>query len=291
MSDSPSAKQLSALSFLHEEGIARRKPLWLCNFGYQPFFYLWQLQQELVAARGSDLIPDVLLFGEHPSVITLGKASEKEMPLWAKTSPTPVYHIERGGKATWHGPGQLVVYPIFKLRQQARATVLLLRWLELLGQITLQHFNLNAVNHPKESGVWVKPPSGQEPTGQLLKIGSVGLAVKHWVSYHGLSLNICPNRAQYSFVPACGLSYSSYSSIAELCQGFISKEQLGKPCSDGLLQARSTLLLALQSAEPEFELKTASLAAIKSYLLGGRLCTVVAGANHNAGIPAMPALS
>lgn len=176
-----------------------------------------KLQLEKVEERKSDTIKDTLIFCSHPSVVTLGRASLPEdlMGWTGKVEKT-----NRGGRATYHGPQQLVVYPIIKIKdnpglsfpdQDVRA------YLEFLEDViidVLSGFELKAEkvsSEPLEAGqlnrgVWV---SGK-------KIASIGIAVKAWVTHHGLALNVGKDSLAFQGIKACGFDSSVYTSLEEL---------------------------------------------------------------------------
>ncbi len=162
------------------------------------FLAVWERQKALLAARIAGDIPDTLLIGEHESVITLGRGSHAENVL----NPTvPVVAVERGGDVTYHGPGQLVAYPILQLPVGRRDLHRYLRDLETVVIETLAAFDLTGFRQPGWTGVWVNSPESSEPR----KIASIGVAVRQWTTYHGVALNVCTNLTQFNQINPCGL--------------------------------------------------------------------------------------
>ncbi len=160
---------------------------------------IWALQKTLVQQRLNDDIPDTILIGEHPPVITLGRGTHAENLF----NPTiPVVEIERGGDVTYHGPGQLIAYPILRLPEGQRDLHQYLRNLEEVLILTLNDFGIAGERNPGWTGVWAKAPQ----TGELRKLASIGVAVKKWVTYHGLALNVCTDLAAFQQMNPCGLS-------------------------------------------------------------------------------------
>ncbi len=141
-----------------------------------------------------------LIACQHPHVITLSRRTRKESILadenvlahWG----VGLYCADRGGDATYHGPGQLVLYPIFDLRQNEKDVHLHLRKLEdVVINALRDNFGLNAYRKAGFTGVWVGP----------YKVASIGIGVRHWVTYHGLALNVKTDRSYFSLIKPCGL--------------------------------------------------------------------------------------
>jgi lipoyl(octanoyl) transferase len=171
----------------------------LIDFGLAPYQAIYQQQLALLAQRIAGTIPDTVLIGEHTPVYTVGRGYKDPLPPFI--NDTPVIPIERGGQLTWHGPGQLVVYPIMALAPQHRDLHQVLRWLEAVVIEALATCGVEGYRQAGLSGVWVSHPS----TGQALKIASVGVAVKRWVTYHGVALNVSNTMAGFEAISPCGL--------------------------------------------------------------------------------------
>jgi len=168
-----------------------------------PYEQIWQRQKELVEQRIQEDIPDTLLIGEHPPVITCGRGTHLENLL---TPDIPVIEIERGGDVTYHGPGQLVGYPILKLEGKNRDLHGYLRSLEEMLIQTLADFEIQGSTKPGMTGVWV----GEK------KIASIGVAVKKWVTYHGFALNVNTDLSKFAAINPCGFSSEVMTSMASL---------------------------------------------------------------------------
>ena len=147
------------------------------DWGTAPYAQIHALQERLVVARAENAIPNILLTGEHPAVITLGRKTPDDGTYAGDFDIVPV---ERGGEATFHGPGQLVAYPIVHLTQGRKDLHRFQRDLEEIGILTLADFGLEGVRREGLTGVWV----GER------KIQSLGIAVRRWVTWHGLALNV-----------------------------------------------------------------------------------------------------
>ena len=169
-----------------------------------------KLMLSLVNWKRDDQTPQVLMLVEHEPVITLGRRSGKDDFVASETcllrKGIEVHRIERGGLATYHGPGQLVAYPIFNLHQMKLGVVELVSGLELAVIHTLMKFGIPAVGRSQYRGVWV----GEE------KIASVGIAVRRGVSFHGVALNYAPDLRHFDLIHPCGIPDVQMTSLTKL---------------------------------------------------------------------------
>src|SRR3990172_4975841 len=178
-----------------------RRDGWLLNLidGITPYAQAWDLQNVLVAARRDDRLADGLILLEHEPVFTIGRSTRADHLLFPRdhllAQGFGVYDIERGGSITYHGPRQLVGYPILDLRAYGEDVVAYIRRLEESVLQTLREFGINADRRPGFPGMWV----GEE------KIGAVGVAVKRKVTMHGFALNVDPDLSHFSLINPCGL--------------------------------------------------------------------------------------
>ena len=157
------------------------------DLGLLSYDEAWRTQLELLEARAENRVPDTLLFVEHPSVITLGRKTpgvREGASFPENIGGVPVKLIERGGEATYHGPGQLVVYPIVRLSLRFGPKAFLRAMEEAMIE-ALSAFGLKATWHEGKTGVWLLDSQNRER-----KIASLGIAVRKGVSYHGLALNV-----------------------------------------------------------------------------------------------------
>lgn len=157
-----------------------------------------RLRDERIAGRGQDS----LLLVEHPPVATLGRRGAATDVFDATL---PVFYIERGGKATYHGPGQLVVYPIVHLGEGNRDVRAWVQCVEGFAIALLRDFGIAAHVRPDSPGVWT------DATGK--KIASIGVAIQHWVSFHGLALNVTIEPAEFERIDPCGLGAAVMTSM------------------------------------------------------------------------------
>lgn len=169
---------------------------------------IWKFQKQLVdkVAKGEE--EESVIFCEHESVLTLGRRSQPEN---VRSSKLPSYEIERGGDVTWHGPGQLVLYPIFRLHGEFFQTGLhgFLRFWEELVIRFLSELGVDAGRYGP-TGVWVRTSSSTK------KIASLGIAVRRWVTYHGLSLNIQTSAKDFSSIRPCNFEPDVMTSLKDL---------------------------------------------------------------------------
>ncbi len=179
------------------------KPARLVDLGVREFGEIWAHQRELLTARQRDEIPDTLLFVEHPHVITAGRSAHKENLL--ATGDVPIFEIERGGDVTYHGPGQLVGYPIFLLREEERDLHVYLRNLEEAIIRACARFGLPGERKSGWTGVWT--------IGGARKLASIGVAVKRWVTMHGFALNVSTDLARFGAINPCGLDAAVMGSM------------------------------------------------------------------------------
>lgn len=184
---------------------------YLLDLPLTPYEDAHELQQRLVAARADGTLDrDVVILVEHPPVYTLGKNGGRENLVVSEDflaeRGISVVQTERGGNITWHGPGQLVAYPITHLQQAGLGVKAFVEGLEKVMIDTLAALGVAAVNDEDNRGVWVGPD----------KIGSLGIRVRRGVSFHGLALNICPDLTGFSWINPCGLTVAITTAAMQL---------------------------------------------------------------------------
>jgi len=189
---------------------------YVLQLGEVPYREAWELQRSLAGAVSQGAIPDTIVLLEHPPVVTLGRrtdeAAELHVPAGAKVE---VVETNRGGKSTYHGPGQLVCYPILDLRRHGRDVKAYVRSLERALIATLAPLGVEATCLEGLTGVWLaRPPR---------KIASIGVHVSRWVTTHGYALNVDLDPAPFTdWITACGLEDAMFTTIAR---------ELGRPVS------------------------------------------------------------
>ena len=203
-------------------------PLLIINAGEVEYTRAERIQQELVARRRAGEIPDLLLLVEHPPVVTVGRSlgglSGAVDVAGLAARGVPVHEVARGGEATWHGPGQLVGYPILDLRALRCDLHWYLRSLEETLIEALATLGYQAGRRPGHTGVWV---AGR-------KVASIGVAVRGWVTWHGFALNVaCPASAWGDLSP-CGLPPEVMASLADLPGPDVTLDEAREAISEAL---------------------------------------------------------
>ena len=162
------------------------------------------LQEKIVAQKRDDgALQDELLLLEHEPVYTIGRTPDRSSLLGAAHLPHPLFSINRGGQATYHGPGQLMGYPIIDLRRCGQDLHKYLRWLEQLLIEFLAQYGIAASRRESLTGVWV----------QNHKIASIGVGVRHWITMHGFALNVCGDLSPFDHIVPCGINNVAMTSI------------------------------------------------------------------------------
>jgi lipoyl(octanoyl) transferase len=162
------------------------------------------LQEKMVSDRRHDRsLGDELLLLEHEPVYTIGRTPDQSSLRSATHLPHPLFPINRGGQATYHGPGQLIGYPIIDLRNCGQDLHRYLRWLEDLLVETLAQFRIEAGTRAGLTGVWVADR----------KIASIGVGVRHWITMHGFALNVCGDLSPFDHIVPCGIANVTMTSM------------------------------------------------------------------------------
>jgi lipoyl(octanoyl) transferase len=180
------------------------------NIGRTRYADAWALQQKLWELRHSGLIGDVLLITEHEHVYTLGKSSNEDHLLASneelKSTGTEVFHIDRGGDVTYHGPGQIVGYPILDLHNYFLDIHRYLRSIEEVLLRSLDIFGIKAEREDGMTGVWVE--------GE--KIAAIGVKVSRWVTMHGFALNVNTDLSRFNRIIPCGIFHKGVTSMEKI---------------------------------------------------------------------------
>ena len=182
----------------------KTRPPLLKDLGRVEYLPTWRAMQRFTEERNPDT-PDEIWFLEHPPVFTLGLAGKMEHVL--EPGDIPVIHIDRGGQVTYHGPGQLVVYPLLDLKRLRLGVRALVEAIENSVIATLAEFGIPAVSKRAAPGVYTK--DGR-------KFASLGLRVRHGCSYHGLAFNVAMDLAPFSRINPCGYSGLQMTQVSDL---------------------------------------------------------------------------
>lgn len=183
-----------------------RSPRWVVrDLGRADYAAVNALQEELIAKIAAGQEPDQLLFAEFEPLITIGRGGGD--PRRYAHLGVPVHEISRGGKATFHGPGQLVAYPLLRLEAEARDLHAYLHALEEALIRTMGEFGLAGARDPRNTGCWV---NGR-------KLASIGVAVRRWVTWHGLALNVTTDLDWFRRFDPCGLDPEVMDTMSQAC--------------------------------------------------------------------------
>jgi lipoyl(octanoyl) transferase len=183
------------------------KPWRVLDLGTAAYRDVWSHQLELVEARQRGESSDTLIVVEHPHVFTLGRRRDSQQNVLAP-GDVEVIEIERGGDVTYHGPGQIVAYPIVLLENAERDLHRFLRNLEEAVIRTCARFGLHTDREPGKTGVWTGP------AGLRKKLCSMGIACRKWVTFHGLALNVTTDLSYFRRINPCGFEANVMSSLA-----------------------------------------------------------------------------
>ena len=176
------------------------------NIGRKSYKAVWDLQKEMQQQRINGNIEDTLILVEHDPVYTLGKNANEDHLLQSRDESVDVFNIERGGDITFHGPGQLVGYPILDLSNYKKSVSWYMRTLEQVLIDTLIEFKIIAQRNDGLTGVWV----GDE------KIAAQGVRISRWVTMHGFALNVNPDLSFYDGIIPCGIFDHGVTSMEQL---------------------------------------------------------------------------
>jgi lipoyl(octanoyl) transferase len=191
------------------------RPGAVLNLGQVPYLEAWELQRSLAASVAQGGIPDTVMLLEHPPVVTLGRRAEAGELHIPEGTEVEVVETDRGGKSTYHGPGQLVCYPIFDLTRHGQDVKRYCRDLEEALIRTLAAVGVDATRIEGLTGIWLERPPR--------KIASIGVHISKWVTTHGYALNVDLDPAPFTeWITACGLEDTAFTTIAR---------ELGRPVS------------------------------------------------------------
>lgn len=194
----------------------------LLDLGLKSYEEVWTLQKKLVEERINDQIEDTLILVEHHPVYTIGRNRDWSNLLFPMESLAKkgfsFYKVERGGDITYHGPGQLVGYPIFKINKALAGVKEFVYKVEEALIRSLSEYGIKAYHHPKYTGVFT----------DLGKIASIGIAFKKWVSYHGFALNVNNDLDPFRFIIPCGINEIPMTSMKLILKEDVDIQELKK---------------------------------------------------------------
>jgi lipoyl(octanoyl) transferase len=185
---------------------------YLMNLGLVPYAEAFELQRSVAGAVSQGAVPETVILLEHPPVVTIGRRTEMGVELHIpEEAEVEIAETDRGGRSTFHGPGQLVCYPILDLTKHGKDVKRYVRDLEEALIRTLAAFGLEGRRYDGLTGVWMPPAGGQGPR----KIASIGVHVSRWVTTHGYALNVDLDPAPFTeWITACGLEDAQFTTMA-----------------------------------------------------------------------------
>jgi lipoyl(octanoyl) transferase len=217
---------------------------YLMNLGRVGYEEAWDLQRSLAAAVGQGAVPETVIFLEHPPTITLGRRTEEGEIHVPDGAEVDIVETDRGGRSTYHGPGQLVCYPILDLNGHGRDVKRYLRELEEAIIRTVATFGIEATRIDGLTGVWV-------PGTLPRKIASIGVHLSRWISTHGYALNVDLDPAPFTeWITACGLGDASFTSLAQELGRPVTLDEVRPVARDTLAEVFELELEELPGDEP-----------------------------------------
>ena len=200
---------------------------YLLELGVVPYREAWDLQRALAGAVSQGAIPDVVVLLEHPPVVTLGRRTETDELHVPAGADVDVVETNRGGKSTFHGPGQLVCYPILDLRRHGKDVKRYVRDLEDALIRTMAPLGVDATRIEGLTGVWLERPPR--------KIASIGVHISRWVTTHGYALNVDLDPSPFTeWITACGLEDAAFTTIARELGREVTVEEVRPLARDAL---------------------------------------------------------
>ena len=199
-------------------------PLLITDLGLISYPNAYEFQQRLVAARKANAIDDVLLFCEHPHVITLGRNANRSNLLASehvlRQKNVELHPTNRGGDITYHGPGQLVGYPILNLDKIKRDVGWYVRTLEEAMLRASSDFGVTAYRVPGKTGIWVQAAPSEE------KLAAIGVHISRWVTSHGFAYNVATDLRYFDLIVPCGIADRKATSLEKLLHRDITIEEV-----------------------------------------------------------------
>ena len=196
------------------------------DLGFKKYKSVLSLQKKLQKQRIAGNIQDTLILVEHEPVYTLGKNANKHHLLQSRDKSVEVHNIDRGGDVTFHGPGQLVGYPILDLRNYKKSVSWYMRTLEELTIRVLKEFDIKGSRIKGLTGVWVENK----------KIAAQGVRISRWVTMHGFSINVCPQLSYYDGIIPCGIFNYDVTSMEECLNKKLSIKKIKNSVSEIFLE-------------------------------------------------------
>jgi lipoyl(octanoyl) transferase len=202
---------------------------YVLDLGLIPYREAWEVQRSLAGAVSQGAVPDTVVFLEHPPVITLGRRTDEGELHVPEGAEVEIVETNRGGKSTFHGPGQLVCYPILDLRRHGKDVKKYVRDLEEALIRTVASFGLEATRIEGLTGVWLEAPPR--------KIASIGVHISRWVTTHGYALNVDLDPAPFTdWITACGLEDAAFTTIAREAGRSVTMDEARRPAQEAFAE-------------------------------------------------------
>src|SRR5882762_9595817 len=228
------------------------------DLGLIPYGEAYALQKRIVAARKLGAIEDVILFCEHPHVITQGRNGKREHLLAGENvlrqKGVEFHETSRGGDVTYHGPGQIVAYPILNLAAIRRDVVWYVRMLEEVMIRASADFGVAAIREPGKTGIWVAPNvaaavlRGRFPDSATEKLGAIGVHISRWVTSHGFAYNVSTDLRFFDLIVPCGIADRKATSLEKLLSRKVDSPEVAKRLKAHFFEVFG---LQIQAAAPE----------------------------------------
>jgi len=224
------------------------------NLGETPYLEAWDLQRAIAARVTDGSLPDTVLLVEHPPVITTGRRTDEDEVHVPADADVELVETDRGGKSTYHGPGQLVCYPIFDLNRHGRDVRRYCRDLEEAVIRTVAAFDLEGTRIEGLTGVWLERPPR--------KLCSIGVHISRWVTTHGYALNVDLDPAPFThWITACGLEDAAFTTMARELERDVTVDEV-KPTAAAALEEVFDLRFEPLGLEALEEAETAAAARL-----------------------------
>jgi lipoyl(octanoyl) transferase len=249
----------------------------IVDVGLIEYAEAWELQKRLVAARKTGAMEDVLLLCEHPHVITLGRNGKREhllaTELVLRQKGVEFHACDRGGDITYHGPGQLVGYPILNLSAIRKDVVWYVRMLEEVMIRATAEFGISAERVTGKTGIWVRGTSDSNaPSVTEEKLGAIGVHLSRWVTSHGFAYNVSTDLRYFDLIVPCGIAARKATSLEKILGRAVTRKEVVQPVVRNFgevfgLEMRETsrddLLAQLQTQELSGEAGVARAQAVE----------------------------
>jgi lipoate-protein ligase B len=253
------------------------KNCYIVDVGLIGYAGAWELQKRLVAARKTGAMKDVLLLCEHPHVITLGRNGKREHLLASeqvlRQKGVEFHSSDRGGDITYHGPGQLVGYPILNLGAIRKDVVWYVRMLEEVMLRATAEFGISAERVAGKTGIWVRATNDSNaPAVTEEKLGAIGVHLSRWVTSHGFAYNFATDLRYFDLIVPCGITGRKATSLEKILGRAVTRKEVVQPMLQHFrdvfgLEMRETscddLLAQLQTQEPGGEWNLARAQAVE----------------------------